>query len=35
MQPRQLLNGVLQRVHFQVRIAAVDLGGLVAGQFHS
>jgi hypothetical protein len=35
IQPRQLLDGVLQRVHFQVRVAAMDLRRFVARQLHS
>jgi len=30
----QLLDSILQRLQLQVRVAPVDLSGLVAGQFH-
>ena len=31
---RQLLDGLLQRVHLQVGVTAMDLSRLVAGQLH-
>jgi len=34
IQPRQLLDGILQRLQLPMRIAAMDFCGFVAGQLH-